>query len=303
LKELQEDRLELLIRSASNPFVPNEIAGMRRDIKLLRSQDPGASGQERIKCRYRFRDTAIVSRNPSEHDLIVVGSQLYRIDKKSNGNELEIEFLGKGSPTEAALWDGKNYADAIHFSRIDPLKYYLEMLGLYLQQLVLTYSPITTTTRDRVDIHALLRAFEIGPPFHILTLKSQSDNELLGIHERCVRMLIRLNMHEAEDSYFDRVISMTDGAPNSLRKPNATMFNEIHNDAEELYRSVMAVLDISNFVITDHPESISSPESLPPNFTDMVNDLTDTRIDIEKTIKRSRLIEGEDLSVSQYPAN
>jgi serine/threonine protein kinase len=205
LKELQEDRLELLIRSASNPFVPNEIAGMRRDIKLLRSQDPGASGQERIKCRYRFRDTAIVSRNPSEHDLIVVGSQLYRIDKKSNGNELEIEFLGKGSPTEAALWDGKNYADAIYFSRIDPLKYYLEMLGLYLQQLVLTYSPITTTTRDRVDIHALLRAFEIGPPFHILTLKSQSDNELLGIHERCVRMLIRLNMHEAEDSYFDRM--------------------------------------------------------------------------------------------------
>jgi serine/threonine protein kinase len=303
LKELRENRLELLIRSASNAFVPNEIASMRRDIRLLPSENAGTTRGEKVTCKYGFRDSATVSRAISEGDWIIIGSQLWKVVRASSGNELEIELPdheGRGASTEEIFEDNDKYVDATYFSRVDPLKYYLEMLGLYLQQLVFTYSPITTTTRDRVDIRGLLRAFEIGPPFCIFPLASQSNSELRGIHECCAHMLVKLTLHEAENSYYANIISRTKDTSSGVRKLDATMFNQIHRDAEELYGSVMKMLGITDYVPEDHPrrELIKSSEDLPSEFKDSVDELINARIDIEKIIKRSGLIEGEDLSGS-----
>jgi serine/threonine protein kinase len=301
---LRENRLELLIRSGSNSFVPNEIASMRRDIRLLRSRDAGTRNDQRVTCKYRFRDSAIVSRDVSQGDWIVVGNQLWTIiDKLPGRNELEIEwspdFGGEGYSAEDLFKDGSKPIDATYFSRIDPLKYYLEMLGLYLQQLVFTYSPITTTTRDRVDIRALLRAFEIGPRFRIYPLNLKPECELREIYERCVHMLTQLTLHEADDSYYDIIIRKKNSTSNGISQLDATMFNQIQRDAYNLYESVMKMLNITDCVPEDHPKLIKSPEGLPSGFDDMVDKLTHIPIDIEKIIKRSGLIEGEDLSGSE----
>ncbi len=295
LKELRENQLELLIRSASNSFVPNEIASMRRDIRLLRLQPTETADGGKITCKYRFRDSAIISRAISEDDWIIIGSQSWKVVSVSTENVLDIELIEykEGKIFIAEIFkDGEKDVDATYFSKIDPLKYYLEMLGLYLQQLIFTYSPITTTTRDRVDIRTLLRMFEIGPQFNLRDIKNsewQSANDLEDIHEKFVYMYMNLTLHEAEGSYYNKI----------SKSGTKTVFDMVQSHARDLYLEIRTLLGLDNYAPKDHPILIKSPEKFPDDFEKVIDNLMKDPIDIEKKIKRSGLIEGEDISVSR----
>jgi serine/threonine protein kinase len=145
-KELRDNRLELLIRSPVNPFVPNEIAGMRREIRLRFLQKQEQSSLDKFTCKYRFRDVATVRRDLSKGDWIVDNrSRLWRIaeDPEPYGDELEIELYnpeGKDFTFDDLVGQDSGQIDATYFSEINPVKYYLEILGLYLQHLIFTWT-------------------------------------------------------------------------------------------------------------------------------------------------------------------
>lgn len=298
-KDMENNRLELLIRSPNNPFVPNEIAGMRREIRLYPYASSNTNGH--IACQYHFRDAAIVGREIKAGEWIATDSQIWLIQEpNAKGNYMELIPYDPtdGDDPPLALFaedNGKTpgHVDATYFSSLVPLKYYFEMLAIYLQQLVFTYSPVTTTTSDRINIHALLRTFEIEPDYAIHT-PTFADNVLRGIHEEFIHMLVRLTLHEAKGSFYQQVAQGSYDP--SIGEMNPEMFDEISEEAAEIYNKIRKVLGVKGLA-ADHPRMLDSLESLAPqqdgNSTrSLVDELEKDPIDIERTIKSSGQIEG-----------
>lgn len=309
LNALGGNRLELFISSSTNPFVANEIASMRRNIRLLASA-ANRNEDGPITCSYRFLDAAVVNRNPVEGDWLVIGAQLWRIGPNPNEQQIILHpSSGVSSAPLKKLFSDKTYVDGTLFSAIDPLRYYFEMLALYLQHLVFTYAPITTTTRNRIDLPALLHTFEIGPNFvlakpgwtgsfnELKEFLKGSKNKLQTIHECFVQMLVKLTLHDAVGSYYSETKPPESAMQRVSRKLDPQMFTTVFREAEALYQYVkdeILNINIRDEALTDFPKLITEEAKLAPGFDEWVSALIgEDRIDIERIIKRSGQIEGE----------
>jgi len=307
LEDIRENRLELLIRSAANSFVATELAGMRRDIVLFIPKEQEQQS-ERIKCRYWYQDASIVSRQILKGDWIDFDEQLWIVAENPTDNELVIE---RDRSTEGNVEDqpradqasgsdpSDRYIKARFIAKINPVKYYLEMLGIYLQHLIFTYSPVTTTTRDRIDIRSLLKTYGIGNELTIMeSNESEWDprNNLEDIHERYIDMFMRLTLHEAGGSYYRQISSNIPEGINDAGRPKAKtafeVFNsEIQSTARKLYEYILEeVLKIPYGNISDHPDKPVTQELA--EFKQMFDELRKNPIDIENKIIESNLIEG-----------
>lgn len=299
-KELRDNRLEQLIRAPTNPFVPNWIASIRRDIRLFRS-DPMARDSA-LSCKYRFRDASLFRLNIAAGDWVVCQGQLWQVMAPIEDDRLTIQFENTTADNKGIIWTKDGYADGTYFSALDPFKYYLDMLGLYLQHLIFTCSPLTTTTRDRLDIKALLYSLEIGPTIFINSPPAEFDDiaggRLREILTNYVHLFLMLALHESPDLYYAHYLEelaqdngLSDGSPDSdrLNRIGKRVLNWVDGYAKHQYAQILNLLNNSENS-DDYPTTLKSLDNLPDDFKQMVDSLAQNRFDIEKTVKHSGLI-------------
>ena len=303
VRELRDNHLDQVIRSPSNPFVPNLFAQTRRKIRLIANSQQGHSDEDTIKFTYRFRDAATFHTNVSSGDWIVKGAGLWEITDPVTNNELTLNK--KEFETDKSFEFSPNgYIDCTYFSAFDPLKYYLEMLGVYVYHLIFVYSPLTTTTRDRVDIRALLNAFEISDrsihiqePVKLTNKKSQPGNDLEYVYSRYVYLYLRLILHESENSFYRQVKDDTKhhqvSNENENNGSNGFNLKSVTDYAQDLYAEIQRLMN------RDEKESFTDYPNPPITDLDnadtkrMIDDLIKDPFDIERAIKRQGLIAYE----------
>lgn len=282
LKELRDNNLEQLIRSATNPFVPNWVAGLRRDIQLFVQQVH--NGEMSIQCKYRFRDASLFDSKVTPGDWIVCQGQLWKVVEPINNNTLtiELETIEVEPINESKVeWPVNGEVRGTYFTAFDPFKYYLDMLGMYLQQLIFAYSPITTTTRKRLNIPEVLHTLEVHPPITLTARDLDSANKLKDIFVDYVYLLLRLTLHESEDSYFHRAKS----------KSETDALEEAFKFAIGIYERILKLLDgQAGGITSDLPEKFFDSFETISELQGMVEELTGDPFDIEMTIKQSGII-------------
>lgn len=284
---LIDNRLERLVRSAKNPFVPNSLAGSMREIVLFRVEDYSDFSQEHraVACGYRFKDASFLRSEVSIGDLVICQRKLWEIiDKKEEYLILEMQIQEGESDTKIS-WPNVGYEEATIFSDLNPIKYYLDMLGVYLLHLVFVYSPFTTTTPDRLDVKSLLDVLEVGPKIYLSNPDSKNaNNKIQEILAKYVLLYLKLTLHDSIDSYYYLYSNSDISDVGALLIP-------VKEFAEARYKQVIKLLGLEGKVFgSNKPEPISVIENLTEDMRDMVDELIDNRFDIEMTIKRSGIV-------------
>ena len=296
-----QNGLALLTRSSVNPFIANEIASMYRNVKLFVKNEKISDLSDKCECKYWFQDAAIGGSPVLKGGWIAFQDQLWRVVEESNENLLKLNLLRpklEGSWVDSLSAQGNRYVTATYIANIDPIKYYLEMLGLFLQHLLFVYSPITSTARDRFDIRTLLRIFEIRSSLAIEPIENSCwdpDSHLEGIYERYIDMLLRLTLHEAKGSYYSQIDvsleeKLNDENPVETKNMVDVFSYSIQSNAAKIYQDVLSLLDYQFSDFEDYPSRPIEMSNLPKQFRIMFDELKVNPIDIEIKIKRSGLI-------------
>jgi hypothetical protein len=103
--------------------------------------------------------------------------------------------------------------EALYYCRLVPAKYYLDVLGLYLLNLLVANSPFTTNNREKIDVDHLAERFNPAPkdrpwPWGGLTdsivngsrrwFDSGGNNDLRDIFDFIAQTYLRLTWHSSQ---------------------------------------------------------------------------------------------------------
>ena len=238
LEDLRHGGMTKMLRNPSNPFVPYHLAFMRRDIKLTRIAG-AISNTKRLVFHYAFLDASLYGDKLTEDDWVVIRDtksvwKAVNVDKESRQLTLEWSELS-GHNEDGLEWEIPASIQAEYFANLNPCKYYLEMLAIYLHNLFLCHSPITKATRDKIDMYTLLlqkpnvkgiRKNNLGNwPRIVLRAEPQV---LYKVFESIAKFHLKLIWHDSEDSYY--------GGGDS--KNYQSIYLRVHNGATELRNQV-----------------------------------------------------------------
>ena len=317
LRDVRQNRLEQFVRTSQNPFVPNQVAGMRRIIRLFpKAQEDIEHAAEHaaepgvFSYVYRFRDASPFGIRVNAGDWIVCNNTLWEVVASSGADELQVRLLppDQADDTKTSILAAGDrpapttrpveFLDGYYFSALAPFKYYLDVLAMYLLHLVFVYSPLTTTTRDRLDIRRLLGAFEIDPAWHTVNIcgpvqgTQQGDccrSELGLLHTNLVYLLLKLTLHESPDSYYAQMMNLSVRGGLSSDAARREVLTSINNFVVEQYDRIWAMLVQGLLRSGDRPPLITAFGAQGAGRQEF-EDLVEDRFDIEKAIKRCGLI-------------
>jgi serine/threonine protein kinase len=241
-REVLADRLEQLVRDPTNPFVPYNLAFMRRDLELFCKQSELGNRALILTADYRFLDTSPFGDQFMRGDRIVLRTGLRRLgivtDVDTKNLTLRVEFTQtangqSGQPDEDWRKPGKRLKGT-YYARLQPEQYYLEMLALYLHQIFFAYSSLTTESRDQIDLQEIrlqaLDARTIIQPKEREGLFSKSS-ALKYIHSQLANMYLRLTMHDISGSYLFKFDAQNAGSWKQI-------MGAVVTDAEVLRKSI-----------------------------------------------------------------
>jgi serine/threonine protein kinase len=245
--------MDKMLRTVTHPFVPNQVAFARREVMLTRIANRGtavtANGE---RCAVRFLDSASSSRTRARdwivHHALDDERRLWKIvDTLEASGRDHIIVSPIGDPSRTLFPTGRDQIEAVYYSRIVPSKYYLEVLGLYLLNLLVANSPITMNNREKINVDDLA-AFagpgqteeaglwdEISRRF----FDSPDQNVLTEIYRFVAEIYVKLTWHASGSSYHGKAAA---GRQEDL-DPSAFLLDVV-NDAKKLRNQVEEFLGV-----------------------------------------------------------
>lgn len=280
--DLLKNRLDQFMRSSTNPYTPNSLIGIGREVRLFPE-----NGEEH-KFSYKFRDASFSNHEPEVGDWITFDNQLAKILEIESSGVLTLSIVktaNNGSNNDGV----RKLVDGYFFKVIDPLKYYLEIIAMYLLHLIFVNSPMTTTTRKRIDIKSLLHVLEVGPDkFIIQPDLIKEENKIKSILLNLLNLYMKLTLHDSEGSFYqDYHVKMSS---NSSRGVLKNRFQPIKNIADKQLKSIMDLAD-ENYDLGDYPSLMQNDQFIiKEDLISQIQELLENPFDIEMEIKRSGMV-------------
>ncbi len=230
--ELKNDRIVKLNRDPSEPYVPDHLAFMRRNMQLFFLGHTSDAHGTQLDVEYRFLDASPFGDQVTPGDKLVFSLPTGRrylgsitdvdkdrrrlsatfadLDLDLNRQQPDISKAAEQDDVDVKATEQDGVAVA-YYARLQPARYYLDMLALYLHQLFFAYSPLTGESRDKIDLR-LLRESKPGalaistperPNRKWLLFGSQPKVSVLEqLHRRLAYMYLKLAFHESPDAYY-----------------------------------------------------------------------------------------------------
>jgi len=234
ITDLKDDRAYTSIPGdGRNPYIPDYITYMRREIRLVSKETDN-------QFQYSFFDALTSGDNVDINDWILINKELWRIkavndgiitieqfnpqnktDKKGNKTEKTEVIIYKPSVDEQK----KRY---IFYRNIEPCKYYLEMLGIYLYNIFfvgvgkdMSKKPIITAFYSQLaglhqnwDIIRLIPDTipeKSGKQYAMITSFDEKvyrnldpESQLLTIQLSLVYLYFKLTFYQCDTSYYQK---------------------------------------------------------------------------------------------------
>jgi serine/threonine protein kinase len=249
--------MDKMLKTVTHPFVPNQIAFARREVMLSRADGPGsAPTRQGEACALRFLDAASYSK-VSVRDWIVYRTldeerQLWQIvETLDAAGRDHIVVSPHGSSSRRLFGLGQSgQVEALYYSRLVPAKYYLDVLGLYLLNLLVANSACTTSSREKIDVESLGERVDTaqrdlsGTWNGITSLVGRfrdgnKKNRLRSIFELIALIYLKLTWQSSSASYYGRAAAGRDGDVN----PREFLLDVV-NDAKALRNQVEEFLSV-----------------------------------------------------------
>jgi hypothetical protein len=252
--------MDKMLRTVTHPFVPNQVAFARREVMLTRlANSVSATTSKGERCALRFLDAASYGR-PRVRDWIVYRTldnerHLWQIVEKLDTTGRDHFVVSPiGDPARLLFGpDQGSQIEALYYSRIVPAKYYLDVLGLYLLNLMVANSSITLNNREKIDVDDLGQRVdadqkaESGLWDEISQIVSKprrffnggDKNGLREIFEVIAQIYLKLTWHSSTASYYGKAAA---GREEDL-DPSEFLLDVV-NDAKVLRNKVEDFLSV-----------------------------------------------------------
>jgi hypothetical protein len=247
--------MDKMLRTVTHPFVPNQVAFARREVMLTKVPNRApATTPKGERCALRFLDAASYSKTRVKdwivHRTLDDERHLWQIGATfdTNGRD-HIIVTPVGDPSRVLFSaDQATQIEALYYSRIVPAKYYLDVLGLYLLNLLVANSILTTNNREKIDVDDL---GELDPDreqaglwdgiSNIVTpfFEGSDANQLRGIFEFIAQVYLTLTCHSSSSSYYGKAAA---GREEDL-DPSEFLLDVV-NDAKTLRNKVEDFLSV-----------------------------------------------------------
>jgi serine/threonine protein kinase len=236
--ELEADRVVKLNRDPTDPYIPDHLTFMRRDLQLFYLDHSSGPSGTALTLMYQYLDHSTFGDQMATGDKIVLTLPTGRrflgtiIEVKKPQLTLRATFahltsgvndldLGRQRSGELLKATEKDNVAAAYYAQLHPARYYLEMLALHMHQFFFAYSPFTNETRDKIDLRLLreakpehLKIAKVSPQRTFLASRPKAPI-LESIHRQLARMYLRLALYDSPDSYFQ---GYSESVSNSWRK-------------------------------------------------------------------------------------
>lgn len=246
--------MDKMLRNVTHPFVPNQVAFARREVMLAKLPNRGAAATPNgERCALRFLDSASSS-GTRVRDWIVYRTldnerHLWKIvDTLEASGRDHIVVSPVGDPSRTLFGAGQgDQIEALYYRRIVPAKYYLDVLGLYLLNLLVANSSITTNNREKIDVDDLedwADPLQKGQPgiwdgISRRLFNGNTKNALREIYELIAEIYVNLTWHSSSSSYHGKAAA---GRQEDL-DPSAFLLDVV-NDAKKLRNKVEDFLGV-----------------------------------------------------------
>jgi hypothetical protein len=217
--------MDKILRTVTHPFVPDQIAFARREV-LLRKAPSRPSGETPTgeRCSLSFLDAA-TNCQTKVGDWIVRRTldderHLWKIVKALDGGARDHIVVRPVADSPRPLFEGVQgqQIEAVYYSRIVPAKYYLDVLALYLLNLYVANSPVTTNDREKIDAQRMGGQIDPNPVdqpkiwggiSQFVTssrrfFDGRGKNGLREIFDLVANIYVSLTCHELGSSYYGR---------------------------------------------------------------------------------------------------
>ena len=217
--------MDKMLKTVTHPFVPHQIAFVRREVMLTSENGSPALPSAGHRCGLRFLDAVSMASRVQPGDWIVTRTpdeerHLWQIADVSGAHDVQQIVVKPAGDESQSLFGGGHSGEmeALYYSRLVPAKYYLDVLGLYLLNLLVANSPLTVNDREKISADALraitpgasaIAALEPGkqnqPPGiidGIMGLFQDGKNELREVFSLVARIYLRLTWHDSTSSYY-----------------------------------------------------------------------------------------------------
>lgn len=229
-----------LNRDAQNPYVPLDFIAIRRRLKFQKAEGKF--------FQYRFLDSSPGGGTVNKHDWIVGKQMLWRVSSVHDSipNQITLQPVNDqhlDSQEDAGIPVPGNTGfeddEYVYYQNLDPVRYYLNMLGIYLHQIF--FANLGRTTRDRpeaVDIAQKIITVRGIDKVTFIYQASKFGSNFDGVVKLIAQMYARLTMYGHLEP---RSAQNAQDCFNQVRKENDQLRNIIANflgvdHASDLYR-------------------------------------------------------------------
>jgi serine/threonine protein kinase len=249
--------MDKMLRTVTHPFVPNQVAFARREVMLTKI-DRGSTTQKGERCALRFLDAASYTR-ARVRDWIVYGTlddapHLWQIVETLDTVGRDHVVVSPVGHSARLLFgaDQNRQVEAVYYSRLVPAKYYLDVLGLYLLNLLVANSSCTTNNREKINVEEVGERVDIvqREPASLweglssLVAKPRSlfeskRNGLQNIFDFIAEVYVKLTWHNSSSSYYGKASGGRD-----VDVDPSEFLLDVVNDAKELRNKVEDFLSV-----------------------------------------------------------
>lgn len=281
-------------RDITNPFVPNYITFIRRKIQLqpvqfsdMKSSESGDMDiPEPNTFKYRFLDSALLGDSIEIGDWVIVKFKLCKIISISPEQQtvtleydlpsLQRETIIPGSDEQQSL-----ATEHIFYKNLDPCKYYLQMLGIYLYHIF--FVGLRDISQDKpllITIAQSIRYLNIWQNDDVVkineqdaNLASKKDPDIEDIYRFIRYMFMKLTFPEHANSYY------------MMKGTDKKRIVNVANDVGELQRLMANFLKVLPAELNRLKTSFTADEL--QAIKHKLNEVNMTNIDFEKLVSES----------------
>lgn len=204
-QDLRQDLVYARItRDITDPFVPNYLTFMRRRIQLK-----PIKGQKNL-FGYQFIGSTLLGDSLEKGDWIIINSELCKIISVDTENHtLNLQYDEeqlKGAEIKASSEDApEKESEHTYYKNLDPCKYYLYMLGIYLYHIF--FVGLKNATRDKpllITIAENARHLsDLHEPVSISDIEHNENNHSLqDVYRFVAHMYLKLIFSNHSKSYY-----------------------------------------------------------------------------------------------------
>jgi len=263
--------MDKMLKTVTHPFVPNQVAFARREVMLTKMPDRGGTAtQKGERCALRFLDAASYSR-AQVRDWIVYRTldderHLWQIVETLDTLGRDHIVVGPVAPSTRLLFGpGQDeQVEALYYSRLVPAKYYLDVLALYLLNLLIANSPCTINNREKINVDNLaggidadhqepgiLHGISSFVAKHRRLFDGNHKNGLHDIFDFIAQVYVKLTWHDSSTSYYGKAVTGRD-----VDVDPSEFLLDVVNDAKMLRNKVEDFLSVPrNTFESEQPSS------------------------------------------------